>query len=120
MNYQYFIGGSFNDIITDWTWVDGLIIDPIFLMTYVISGGSGYCLAWDEATILTQVLCSLSLPFVCEIPSAALPPTVSPPSTMAPPLTSKSIIRFNKKKIWPHGHLMALLYDINKAYSIEA
>ncbi|XP_078331871.1 uncharacterized protein LOC111103772 [Crassostrea virginica] len=91
MNYQYFIGGSFNDIITDWTWVDGLIIDPIFLMTYLISGGSGFCLAWDDATVLNQLSCSLSKPFVCEIPSAAMPPTVSSPSTMAPPLTSSPV-----------------------------
>lgn len=89
--YQYYIGSSYDAYLSDWRWVDGLIVDPVYLMNYLVTGGSGNCMVWDDTYGLSDVPCSTTLPFICEVPvSPAPPPTSLPPMTPSTALTTIS------------------------------
>lgn len=51
----------------DWKWVDGLIVDFVFLMNYLVIGGFGNCLVWDDMYGLFDVLCFMIMFFICEV-----------------------------------------------------
>lgn len=68
MYFEYFIGGSFDDIVVDWKWVNGSIIDPNYLMNYPVSGGPGACLIWSDIHYLYDYPCSITIPAICDIP----------------------------------------------------
>lgn len=68
MYFDYFIGGSFDDIVVDWKWVNGSIIDPNYLTNYPVSGGPGACLIWSDIHYLYDYPCSVTIPAICDIP----------------------------------------------------
>lgn len=68
MYFEYFIGGSFDDMVLDWKWVNGSIIDPNYLMNYPVAGGPGACLIWSDIHYLYDYPCSISIPAICDIP----------------------------------------------------
>lgn len=89
LNYQYYIGASYDAYLRDWKWVDGLIVDPVFLMNYLVTGGTGHCLVWDETYGLSDVPCSTTMSFICEVPvTTSSPPTSLPPMTPSTALTT--------------------------------
>eukprot|EP00105_Crassostrea_gigas_P003546 XP_011416434.1 PREDICTED: C-type mannose receptor 2 isoform X2 [Crassostrea gigas] len=78
MYFEYFIGGSFNDIVLDWKWINGSIIDPNYLMNYPVSGGPGACLIWSDIHYLYDYPCSISIPAICDIPMVPSSVTTCP------------------------------------------
>lgn len=92
LNYQYYIGASYDAYLSDWKWVDGLIVDPVFLMNYLVTGGSGNCLVWDDTYGLSDVPCSTTMSFICEVPvTTSSPPTSLPPMTPSTALTTSKV-----------------------------
>lgn len=67
MYFEYFIGGSFDDMVLDWKWVNGSIINSNYLMNYPVSGGPGACLIWSELHYLYDYPCSITIPAICDI-----------------------------------------------------
>ncbi|XP_052710660.1 lymphocyte antigen 75-like [Crassostrea angulata] len=88
MYFEYFIGGSFDDMVLDWKWVNGSIIDPNYLMNYPVSGGPGACLIWSDIYYLYDYPCSITIPAICDIPlttSSAMPAVTAPTTTTIAP-----------------------------------
>lgn len=84
LSLQYFIGASYNNITSDWRWVDGLTIDSQFLTSYPVTGSSGDCLVWNDVDLLNQHSCSLTQPFICEkagVTQASITTTTTIPTT---------------------------------------
>ncbi|XP_065927837.1 C-type mannose receptor 2 [Magallana gigas] len=78
MYFDYFIGGSFDDIVVDWKWVNGSIIDPNYLTNYPVSGGPGACLIWSDIHYLYDYPCSVTIPAICDIPMTTSSVTTCP------------------------------------------
>ena len=68
LHLDYFIGGSFNDSVMDWRWINGSLIEPSFLMNYPVYGGTGLCLSWSDVHYLYEYPCDITFPSICEIP----------------------------------------------------
>lgn len=67
MYFDYFIGGLFDDIVVDWKWVNGLIIDLNYLMNYFVFGGLGVCFIWSDIYYLYDYFCLVIIFVICDI-----------------------------------------------------
>lgn len=66
--WRYYIGGYFDDVIYDWKWINGSVIDPNHLMNYPVAGIPGVCLLWTDIDYLYDYPCDMIFPSICEIP----------------------------------------------------
>nr|XP_022286667.1 C-type mannose receptor 2-like [Crassostrea virginica] len=71
--WRYFIGGYFDDVIYDWKWINGSVIDPNHLMNYPVAGIPGVCLLWTDIDYLYDYPCDMIFPSICEIPIKGCP-----------------------------------------------
>lgn len=67
MYYDYFIGGFFNDVVVDWKWVNGFIIDFNYLMNYFMGGGLDMCLIWSDIFYFYDYFCMVICFVICDI-----------------------------------------------------